>query len=251
MRFERPNESHLPQLWRIWGESFDDPDELIADFARTAFSPNRARIALENDVPVAALYWFDCTWNGERLAYLYAIATDKNFRGRGICSRLMEDTHRHFKALGYAGALLVPSEESLFSFYRRMGYETACTVEVVNCTAEAGDLALTKIDKDEYAALRRAYLPKGGVIQEGETLDFLETWASFWKGEGFLLAAYPQNDRLIGAELLGNVTLAPQIVHALGYEKGSFQTVGEGHPFAMYLSLKEVPAPSYLGLALD
>lgn len=251
MRIDCPSERHFFDLRRIWKEAFGDSDEAIDAFWRTAFSPNRARIALMDDAPVAALYWFECTYHGQRLAYLYAIATDRSFRGRGICKQLMEDTHRHLKYLGYAGALLVPSEHGLFDFYRKMGYETCSAVEDFDCTGEERELLITPIDKAEYATLRRTYLPIGGVIQEGETLDFLEMWEQFWKGEDFLLTGHRIGDCLIGAELLGNVAAASRIVHVLGCKRGSFRTVGACRPFAMYHPFDNTYAPTYFGLALD
>lgn len=251
MEIERPRTEHLMQLWCIWQEAFGDTEESVEAFRKTAFSPDRARVALENGVPVAALYWFDCSCYGRKIAYLYAIATDPAYRGRGICHRLMEKTHRDLQAQGYVGALLVPAEEHLFGFYRRMGYETCSAVCELTCEGVAGEITLTQIEKTEYASLRRQYLPSGGVIQEGVTLDFLETWEHFWKGEDFLLAGHCNGDRFLGAELLGNASLAPQITHTMGCRSGSFRTPGEGRPFAMYLPLADATAPSYFGLALD
>ena len=112
--------------------------------------------------------------------------------------------------------------------------------------------ALRRIDAEEYARLRRAFLPQGGVIQEGENLTFLETHAEFYAGLDFLLSAIREGDELLGLELLGNLDAAPGILSALGISQGEFRTPGSTSPFAMFLALiPGTEAPSHFGLAFD
>ena len=118
---------------------------------------------------------------------------------------------------------------------------------------QAGDaVAVRRIDREEYALLRRKYLPEGGVIQEGESLAYLQTYAQLYAGEDFLLAAVHETDSLFGVELLGNQAAAPGILKAMGYEQGTFRIPDGETPFAMNLPLTEnAKKPTYLGLAFD
>ena len=201
----------------------------------------------------AALYWFDCEYEAKKIAYLYAIATKKDFRGQGLCRALMDETHEHLRERGYAAAILVPSEPSLFEFYNKIGYRACSSIGELSCGAADKSTALTQIDKHEYAALRRSYLPESSVIQEGENLDFLCAQAKLYKGDGFLLAARVQSDKLIGLELLGDTSKASEIVRSLGCAEGDVRTVGSSRPFAMYLPLTDETStpPSYFGFAFD
>ena len=105
---------------------------------------------------------------------------------------------------------------------------------------------------EEYAALRRQFLPEGGVVQEGETLALLQTYSAFYTGENVLLAAYVDEGKLTVCELLGSPDAAPSVIAALGHTEGKVRTPGSQTPFAMYRSLTEDPsAPGYFGLALD
>ena len=89
-------------------------------------------------------------------------------------------------------------------------------------------------------------------MQENENLIFLEKQASFYAGDGFLLAARTEKGTVFGLELLGNTELAPGIVRALGCENGIFRVNGDGKPFAMYLDLAgKDRAPSYFAFAFD
>ena len=111
-------------LKKLWKTVFGDPDAFIDSFFEIAFSPQRCLYLTENNQPVSALYWFDCEYEGGKLAYIYAVATSPEHRGKGLASQLMKDTHAHLKALGYAGAVLKPAS-GLFPFYERLGYVTS------------------------------------------------------------------------------------------------------------------------------
>ena len=252
MIIDAPRYDDIPALRSLWKEAFGDGEEFIDAFFSAAFSPDRARCAKENDDVIAMLYWFDCEHDGERVAYLYAVATAKAYQGRGVCSALMENTHRHLMEKGYTGALLVPGTAELFGFYDKFGYKTSCYVREFSASASAGGLDMRKIGKEEYRELRQGFLPPDSVIQERENLDFLNTQASFYTGEGFLLAARREGDALFGVELLGNSDRAAEIVGAFGLERGKFRTPGREKPFSMYKPLKEEKTPpTYFGLAFD
>lgn len=252
MIIDAPARSRIPALRTLWREAFGDTEEFINGFCETALSADRCRCVIVEDQVAAAVYWFDCSFEGRPLAYLYALATAKAFRGRGIAHALMEHVHTHLESLGYEGVLLVPGEEELTAFYEGMGYKTCTTVREFCCTGAADAVQLHRIDKEGYRKARREMLPEGGVIQEEENLDFLQTFARFYTGPGFLLAARGEGRNLFGMELLGDPAVAPGILRTLGYSEGTFRIPGPGEPFAMYRPLKENgAAPKYFGLAFD
>lgn len=253
MIIDAPSPCHIPALRALWREAFGDSEEFLDMFGRIAFAVDCCRCITVGDTVVAALYWFDCSYRGDRIAYLYAIATAKAYRGHGYCTALMEDTHRHLRELGYEGAILVPGSEALFAFYKRHAYHVCSYIGEFDCHASTDGLAIRQIDIKEYAKLRRELLPEGGVIQENESLSFLQAQAEFFTGDGFLLAARRKSRILYGVELLGDTAKAPAIVRALRCAEGRFRIPGTDIPFAMYRSLgdlKHAP-PTYFGLAFD
>ena len=254
MIINSPTRLDIPALRAIWREAFGDGDAFLDGFFTTAYAPDRARVArLDGDI-AGALYWFDCECDNKKIAYLYAVATAKSQRGKGVCTALMSDTHAHLKSLGYVGAILVPGETSLFDFYKRLNYEIFSGVNEIATTASAHPCRLVKINASRYGQLRRKYLPHGAVIQEGASLDFLATLADFFEGEDFILAARKEGDTLVGLELLGNASPenATAITRALGADKGRFRTPGTKRPFAMCLPLSEsFTLPTHFGLAFD
>ena len=239
------------QLKTLWHLAFGDGEEAIDAFFRTAYAPERCRYLTENGRVTAALYWLDCAYRGQKQAYIYAVATHPDHRGRGLCRKLMEQTHSDLKALGYHAALLRPADSGLRRMYRKLGYKTATCVSEFSCAAGEA-LALREIGLEEYARLRREFLPEDGVLQEGVSLSYLAAYARFWAGEAFLLAGMVEDGAVVGVELLGDRSAAPGILGALGCTHGSFRCPGAEMPFGMFLPLSAAAEePGYLGLVFD
>lgn len=250
MIIDSPKDSHIAGLRSLWQEAFGDTDIFLDHFFRTGFEPRRCRCVLINDKPAAALYWFDCQWQHRKIAYIYAVATAKSHRGQGLCHALMKDTETLLNQQGYTGVTLVPAKPSLFAFYEKMGYTCFGGIHQWQCSATA-PIAIRELSAETYAIARKQHLPANSVLQEGPLLKFLSTYTRFYQGDDFLLCGAEDAGKFICYELLGNTDAAAGILAALGYETGTFRTIGDS-PFAMYLSLTEDPStPRYLAFALD
>lgn len=249
---EHPRQGQIPGLRQLWKLAFGDTDAFLDTFFQTAFSPERCLGTAEGEQVAAALYWFDCEAYGKKYAYIYAVATHPEYRGRGLCHSLMAAAHDILRSRGYAGAVLVPQEPELRKLYGGMGYRDCGSVTERFSTAGEEPVSIRSVDAGAYARLRRQYLPEGGVIQEGENLAFLEKQARFYAGPDFLLAASEQKGALWGMELLGNGAAAPGILKTLGYSAGTFRMPGGELPFAMFLPLTgDAKAPTWFGHAFD
>lgn len=247
-----PEDRDVPALRKLWQEAFGDTDAFLDKFFFTGYSPDRCRVIMRETQAVAALYWFDCQWNGKKLAYLYAVATAKAFRGQGLCRHLIEDTHKHLLAQGYAGSILVPGSDTLFAMYKKMGYRAATTLREFSQKAGESAFPVKKLSAAEYALYRKAFLPADSIVQEGPALDFLETYAAFYAGSGCLLCAIRDGQTLIVPEFLGDDTHIPGILRYLNCREGTFRAPGKEKPFTMYCSLTGDPTfPGYFGHAFD
>ena len=74
----------IADLKALWQEAFGDSESWLDSFFENCFSPDRHHAVWEDKKPVSALYWFDCALSGHKIAYIYAVATGKNCRGRGL-----------------------------------------------------------------------------------------------------------------------------------------------------------------------
>ena len=180
MIIKHPETGDLSALTALWVQAFGDTEAFINTFFTTGFSEMRCLMAEEKGDLLAALYWFDCSWEGKKIAYLYAIATDENHRGKGICTKLMAHTHEVLKTQGYTGAILVPAEESLEQFYGKMGYQSIATRESSTEQLKKNH-AFEKISPEEYLSLRQQYLPRGGVQHTLPAMAYLGMFANFYR----------------------------------------------------------------------
>ena len=253
MTIDKPAASQTEGLRQLWREAFGDEEAFLDAFFSTAYSEDRCRCIVIDGEVAAALYWLPCLHMDQKVAYIYGVATAKAHRGKGLCHTLMADTHRILKEQGYEGVVLVPQKPDLEALYSSMGYRSCCQIREFVCGPQISNLQLSRINPAEYAKMRRRLLPEGGVIQEDVNLAFLATYARFYAGHGFVLAAHVEKDTLHGIELLGNTTVAPALVALLGCAEGKFRTPGQGKSYAMYRALagSKLPAPTYFGLAFD
>ena len=232
----------------LWKTVFGDTDFFIDSFFDVAFSPDRYRCIQENGEIVSALYWLDCLWEGRKIAYIYAVATDPRFRGRGIASRLMEDTHAQLKEQGYAGAVLKPAK-GLFPFYERLGYRTNSFVRYFSVDAKDPPIPVKPVSPAEHARLRRILLPENSILQEGVTLDFLHLFADVYAAADALICVDPESGTVL--EYLGSPDSAPGILASLGIKQAQLRSPGQDVPFTMWIPLNCTKMPGYLGITLE
>lgn len=285
-----PQPEHVTGLRALWQEAFGDTDAFLDTFFSTAFSPERCLCIVKDKHIAAALYWFECEYKGQPLAYIYAVATAKAYRGNGLCKKLLEATHHKLNNEGYIGALLVPGSKSLFQFYSKLGYQTCCYRHIYeyNLNSHTGNIdytrsnitqmpadsfSLEEISASEYALLRKNLLPANSIIQEKENLTFLQTQLTFYKSNDFIFAAHTAEQVLYCPELLYmNIAdqtssisknfeynsshmqlLSEELLSYFGCTKGTFCVPGTTTAFAMYHSLNapDIKTPEYFAFAYD
>lgn len=241
----------LAQMKDLWQEAFGDEEPFIQRFFSRAYAPERCRIALCQGELAGMLFWFDCTSGDQKVAYVYGVATRRQFQGRGIATDLLQDAQEHLRQRGYSAVLLVAASESLIRFYEARGYRMVSRVDQGQ-TCALGCAFAQRIGAEEYMDLRRAYLPAGGLEQTGENTRFLDALADCYRAEDFLAAVSRQEpERCL--EFLGNRERIAGFAGLLGQERLQWRGPGEGHPFAMGLRLDQNAwtEPVYLGFAFD
>lgn len=233
-------------MWKaLWAAVFGD-DGWIDSFFRTAFREENTLAIFREGQLAAGLAWMQTSCQGRKLAYLYAVATAPEYRHQGLCRELMANAQETLAARGYAGSVLVPADDGLRRMYAAMGYRNFGGVE--NLTLPAGaSVPLWEVTPEEYAALRRKYLPVGGIVQEDGAIEYLAESAKLYAGNGFLLTATEDEPM----ELLGDASQAAGILGALEKDRGVFRLPGTA-PFAMFRPICDDSwTPAYFGLAFE
>ena len=160
----------IPRQRELWQLAFGDTGAYVDNFYRTYYKPERMLMLEEDGVVQAMTAWFDTTFavpgQGEyRAAYLYAVATHPEARGRGLAGRLLSDADGLFRSWGVQAVTTVPAEPSLHRFFGRNGFRE-CFVHGEQeyrprsaAEAPAGEMPkLDRLTAADYAGLREARL---------------------------------------------------------------------------------------------
>lgn len=249
MIIDHPDSHHIGALRSLWKQAFGDSDDYLDSFFAHAFSYERCRCLLIQGKPVAAVYLFDCQWNGNKCAYLYALAVEQAHQGQGFSRMLLTDTHAFLCRQGYAGAIMEPATPALGAYYRRLGYVPFGGRQEITVTAAPPTISALSCGALSYARARAALLPKGGVVQEGATLALLQDQYRLLCGEDFAAVAIPEE--AFFPEFLGDIQKLPGLLAGLGMENARVRLPGTENQ-SLYLSLDgTAQTPAYFGLPLD
>ena len=163
----------IPAQRQLWQLAFGDEGAYVDNFYRTYYRPERM-LVLEEDGQVRSMTaWFDTSFvlpgKGEyRAAYLYAVATHPDCRGRGLAARLLADADKYFRALGIPAVTTVPAQPSLHNFFAANGFGE-CFRHIVGHLSPAelpptGEPLLLPVSPRAYGAAREALLARTAHI---------------------------------------------------------------------------------------
>lgn len=115
-------------LFSLWKEAFGDEDGYIELFFETVYKENITVFAeFDCGKAVSALYLMRSYIKSESRVldgyYLYAAATLKAYRGKGLMGKLINEAKAYVSDKGKDFISLVPGEESLCAYYNRFGFE--------------------------------------------------------------------------------------------------------------------------------
>lgn len=102
----------------LWHDVFGDDEKYIVYFLDNC----KNKICLGyymKQCLVSMIFLIECNYCGCKGQYLYAVATDKNFRNRGYASRLIEQAKKQM----YDFLWLIPANEKLFDYYAKQGFK--------------------------------------------------------------------------------------------------------------------------------
>lgn len=282
IRISRPEDvTRQRELWRL---AFGDEGAYVDNFYRTYYRPERM-LLLEEDGEVQAMTaWFDTTFVAPergryRAAYLYAVATHPEARGRGLAGQLLAGADRIFREWDIPAVTTVPAEPSLHRFFGRNGFRE-CFVDGQfslprngRATLPAG-AALKRLSPGEYRDLREELLAGTAHIDlPREALAYQAGACALAPGGGLyavqtshgraaLCAEGMENGELLVKELLCPPEDLDWVVERLPgllpRWSSAWRTPGGTHPFGMLKWLDpelerswDWSSTAYLGLAFD
>lgn len=208
MKIEQYSQRHRPGAAQLWQDIFGD-DRAYIDYFLTHL-PGVGAVAAEGDrVAAMAFVLTGIECQGKSWGYLYAVATDPAFRGRGLGEAVCR------AAAEWSGAdalCTLPAEEGLRKWYSRILSLDNCLYMKEETVPACSEPMLTPISPEAYAARRETLLT--GIphaVFQPEHCRLLESLCRVYGGglyswEGGILAGYPADGALRVQEALGENT---------------------------------------------
>ena len=201
-----------PAQRELWQLAFGDGGAYVDNFYHTYYKPERMLMLEEDGVVQAMTAWFDTTFavpgRGKyRAAYLYAVATHPEARGRGLAGRLLSDADGFFRSWDIPAVTTKPAEPSLHRFFGRNGFRE-CFVHGQNSfhweKAERNPGAaksLEPLSPGEYTALRESWLAeKPHIVIPEEMMGYQAGACALTPGGGLYALAAPHGRAALCAE---------------------------------------------------
>lgn len=153
------------KMMKLWKDIFHDTDLYISLVFDNYFNLELIEYVEENGRIISALlgvpYEFGCGNQKLMGLYLCGLATDEEFRNRGIMNELIERINKSAKEKGYAFTFLIPSSDALINYYSVRGYVNAM-YRVEDCYTQIHDfekdyLSMLSREDDRVKKLKEKY----------------------------------------------------------------------------------------------
>ncbi|MBE7011472.1 MAG: GNAT family N-acetyltransferase [Ruminococcaceae bacterium] len=181
---EFASEKYREGIIALWQEAFCDEEEFINGFLDNMKYCENMLIYREQSSVFGMVTMLPVFCGENKGRYIYAVATSEKQRGKGICKNIMKAVDEFIIKEKEKFAILVPAGESLFEFYKKMGYNQIVYKPEFPPIKGRG----RKLSIGEYFRLREKFFEKYDFIGWSEenleyVLSFGETM--LWENGAF------------------------------------------------------------------
>lgn len=277
MRLRTSHAGDVPRLRELWKLAFGDEDAYIDHFFTRYYAPERMLVLEEAGLVQAMTAWFDMPLvfaDGTKVpsAYLYAVATHPDCRGRGLAGQLLRFADRWLREHGFVCVTTVPARPDLHRFFGQNGFGECFALKQEEYVPQSVPSApLKRVSAEEYSPLREQRLE--GTDHVAYALPALEYQSGICTLSGGGLYRVEECGCAC-VEVAGDEVFVKELLCSLEEWQAALAAIAEQHPakrywvrtpyegqgepwdFAMLKWL--IPAPEwdkktvpYLGLAFD
>lgn len=166
------------QIKKIWETCFGDDEDYISFYLEHRMTEDNMLVIYEDGKAVSmasflpAEYLYEGSYQSVR--YVYAVATLPQYRGRGLAGKILE----YAKSLYGEPLVLAPAEESLISYYEKLGFVRAFPRTIRNAGGSVQALEVMQQDEElpcmervtaaEYVKLRDEKCAQEGYVRWDE-----------------------------------------------------------------------------------
>lgn len=163
LNLRRPAPSEYDVLRRLWMTAFGDSRETVDLFFSAVDPAAHALTAWDGTRLVSMLFLLPSVLTVDGVSYdaeyVYAVATDPEYRGQGAMTRLEQEAVRFARHAGASCLALVPASEELFRMYAKLGYRTRFFLGRIRVAPQLlPEGRLESCGEEAFLAMRRAML---------------------------------------------------------------------------------------------
>ena len=195
------------------------------------------------------LFAIDIAVDSLKGKYIYAVVTNKKFRGKGYMRQLFEKISVEYIDK-YDFLCLRPMDNSLFAFYEKLGFVTKFKKSTVYKYSVETDKKLISFEDINDIKMVRKYLLRENYVEYcDEFYKLILAYCDVFTDDILNPTVFVVKESLSGAvkEILGDINKLPA-----EFINIPLLIKGEEFDFAMVKSLKKIDFDNkYLGFALD
>ena len=179
------------QLVRLWEECFEADEPYLQVYREQMLVKSDARTVVlrEQGKILGMLTLLPCSYRveGRQLPamYLFAVATLPEAQGKQVATRMLSWVDRFLPQQGIEVAILAPATESLYSFYRKRGYEDWFYRSKLTLPAgQTGQKGLVweEIGAQLFAQQLERMAGQDAVLWSAQELEFAEAESRLYHG---------------------------------------------------------------------
>ncbi|MBR5134770.1 MAG: GNAT family N-acetyltransferase [Clostridia bacterium] len=155
-------------LERLWHQAFGDESEEIRAFLLRFLQYDTALVVRHDRSIVSMLFLIEtqlvlCDGSSRTVGYIYAGATDRNYRSAGLYKRLLQAAEQEARSRGMAALFLQPADERLAQTYCRLGFTVLLYAHASKGTLISEVPTKTVVSPAVYRAMRNQALDDASV----------------------------------------------------------------------------------------
>ncbi|MBQ3394550.1 MAG: GNAT family N-acetyltransferase [Oscillospiraceae bacterium] len=225
----------LEQVRKLWSDRFEDGTPGFADFLFSSVKNEDIYIAEQDGNVLAMLISMATLEYGTRKGfYLYSACTARDHENEGLMHRLVPFALKEERKKGRDFCVLVPGEDSLYDFYRDMGFTTLtwlrrAEIEIPKNIWQNADFDITTAGRFRQVRSRFA---SGEIVHYSQPdyrkyAQYLYSFGGSTAESGNAFAVYyEEDDRLIVKELTAlNSQYAMKLLQAIRERTGKEKAV--------------------------
>ncbi len=241
-------DSIVQKCKKLYMDAFHD-DQEFTDLLFDRFFDSSCEYIYEDGEIISMLFAIDVTLDNLNGKYVYAVATNEKYRGKGYMSRLFQSVYDKYSN-DFDFLCLKPMSESLFDYYSRLGFERSFKKSQVILNECFSAVKLKKIcNVKQVRKVRKLILKENYVDYCDGFFELLLSYCDMLTDDKENPSVFVVKEKLSGKvkEAIGDLNLLSS-----NFANIPLLTMGKQFDFAMVKFLNENRfEDKYLGFALD